>query len=227
MKRYLGCLGLLKPETDLIRTILRTSSRLGNVWELAESGECDALLVYNADKSVAPFTLTPSTQLIMIRRRGEHYSGPVFYKPFRADDIVDTLASLGSIASTQPGAGYKTQAQAQAVAQPAAAFFRLQQWPAADLLAQHKHYMLLAVYLSRGAKTLQDLMTLSGQSEALCQQFLQVMQAQGLLRIDAAKAPLPAKPVAPVQREKKSFFSLLKAKLELNKNNRLPGYERI
>lgn len=214
LTRYLGCLGLIKPEVDLIRTILRTSSRLDKRWALAESGECDALLVYNADKSVAPFSLKPTTQLIMIRRRGEKYDGHVFLKPFRADELIDTLIIIDSENYSAPvlaGTGST---------QSSTSLYRLKKWPPADILHQHKNYMLLAVYLSRGTKTLQDLMTLSGQGETLCSHFLKLLQERGLLQIEGGKGnPTVASIARPakIQDEKKNFFSLLRTKLGLTK----------
>lgn len=214
LTRYLGCLGLIKPEVDLIRTILRTSSRLNNRWLLAEHGECDALLVYNTDKSFSPFTLKQSTQLIIIRRRGEKHEGHVFYKPFRADELIDTLISIES--SSEESHVVTTVINTQ----PPANFYRLKRWPPADVLAHHKNFMLLAVYLSRGAKTLQDLVTLSGQGEALCNSFITLLQDKNLLHIEngaALQTTIPIQPSTPVQQEKAGFFSQLRARLGLNK----------
>mgnify|MGYP001545819333 CR=1 FL=1 len=214
LTRYLGCLGLIKPEVDLIRTILRTSSRLDKRWVLAESGECDALLVYNADKSVAPFTLKPTTQLIMIRRRGEKHDGHVFLKPFRADELIDTLIVIDSESHSAPALVETTSSQLSTN------LYRLKKWPPADVLHQHKNYMLLAVYLSRGTKNLQDLMTLSGQGEALCSHFLKLLQERGLLQIEGGKGDSTVASIARparIQDEKKNFFSLLRTKLGLTK----------
>lgn len=216
LTRYLGCLGLIKPEVDLIRTILRTSSRLDKRWELAESGECDALLVYNADKSVAPFILKSTTQLIMIRRRGEKHDGHVFLKPFRADELIDTLIVIDSENYSAPIPVLPGTVSSQV----STSLYRLKKWPPADILHQHKNYMLLAVYLSRGTKTLQDLMTLSGQGEALCSHFLKVLQDRGLLQIEGGKSnPIVASiaRTTKIQDEKRNFFSLLKTKLGLAK----------
>ena len=198
----------------MIRTILRTSSRLEQRWALAESGECDALLVYNTDKSFAPFTLKPATQLIMIRRRGEKYSGHVFLKPFRADELIDTLIIIDS--ETRPAPALAGTVNGQVPMN----FYRLKKWPPADILHQHKNYMLLAVYLSRGAKTLPDLITLSGQGEALCNQFLQLLQDRNLVQIDGSKSNATVSTMGRptiTRDEKKSFFSLLRTKLGLTK----------
>lgn len=217
LTRYLGCLGLIKPEVDLIRTILRTSSRLDKRWVLAEDGECDALLVYNTDKSFAPFVLKPTTQLILIRRRGEQHEGHVFLKPFRADELIDTLITIDSADQPAPAPLLPNAISNQTPT----SFYRLKKWPPAEILNQHKNYMLLAVYLSRSAKTLQDLITLSGQGEAMCNNFLKVLQESNLLHIDNSKlskmtVAIPASPTRG-QDEKKGFFSLLREKLGLNK----------
>lgn len=214
MTRYLGCLDLIKPEVDLIRTILRTSSRLDNRWSLAEQGECDAILVYNSEKSFSPFVLKPTTELILIRRRGDHHDGHVFLKPFRAEELIDTLLNIE--AALHP----------RSVQLPAASssisvnFYRLKKWPPADILHQHKAYMLLAGYLSRGAKNLHDLVAFSGQAEAVCQSFLQALDERDLLYVDSGRVVRTVNPStnsSKNQDEKKSFLSLLRNKLGLSK----------
>ena len=212
LARYLGCLGLIKPEVDLIHTILRMSSRLDQRWVVVESGECDALLVYNTDKSFAPYVLKPTTQLIIIRRRGEKHEGHVFLKPFRADELIDTLIDIDS--SDQPAFEFNKDASSQS----STIFYRLKRWPPSDILNRHKNYMLLSVYLSRGAKTLQDLITLSGQGEAMCSSFLEVLRDRNLLQIDGGKSQITnAIPISAGKDEKKGFFSSLRAKLGLSK----------
>lgn len=212
VKLSLGCLGLIKPEVDLIRTILRTSSKLQGDWMLVDSGECDALLVYDSDKSVAPFAMKPSTQLIMIKRRGEVHTGLVFYKPFRADELVDTLShvktNLGE--STIPTISEPSGSQT---------LYRLKKWPSTILLSQHKNFMLLAVYLSRGTKTLENLVTLSGQNEKFCQQFLDMLIEHGLIVAEKKIVSFPgAVHVGVAQVEtKKTFLSLLKSRLGISK----------
>lgn len=211
-KLNLGYFGLIKPEVDLIRTILRTSSRLEGGWNLVDSGECDAILIYNAEKSFAPFILKPSTQLIMIKRRGDTFSGHVFFKPFRADELVDTLLFIQSnsepvapASADQPSGQQKT--------------YRLKKWPPADLLALHKNYMLLAVYLSRGSKTVPDLVTLSGHNESFCMQFLSELEGKNLLQSEMLIPTRHAFTVAIESQPaiKKNFFAQLRDRLGLGK----------
>ncbi|MEN0037141.1 MAG: hypothetical protein AAGC78_08735 [Cellvibrio sp.] len=181
-------------------------------WNLVDSGECDAILIYNAEKSFAPFILKPTTQLIMIKRRGDTFSGHVFFKPFRADELVDTLLFIQSnnepaapISAEQPSAQQKT--------------YRLKKWPPAELLALHKNYMLLAVYLSRGSKTVPDLVTLSGHNESFCMQFLSELERKNLLLSEvliptrqAFTVAIESQPAA-----KKTFFAQLRDRLGLGK----------
>jgi len=211
-KRYLGHLGLIKPEVDLLRTVLRLSSRLQNRWELTDKGECDALLAYNTGKSLAPFVLKQDTRIITIRRRGEAAEGYVFYKPFRADELVDTLLAIDADTAN-------THHTRTRVDQPAAndVFYRLLKWPSADVLSINKNYTLLSVYLSRSPKTLADLKTLSGQKESLCMEFLQHLSTTGFVAVDrtihttAAKNTRSATVSAPAH--KKNFFGMLKQSL--------------
>jgi len=212
-KLCLGYLGLIKPEVDLIHTILRTSSRLGGEWVLVDSGECDALLLYNAEKSLSPFIMKSNTQLILIKRRGEISSDYVFLKPFRADELVDTLilikTNLGGSAASPVTESSSPQE-----------LYRLKKWPSTALLARHKNFTLLAVYLSRGTKTIENLVTLSGHSESFCQQFIQILVEHDLVISEIQKI----KPVRSVEatvektENKKTFLSLLKSRLGLGKS---------
>ena len=211
-KLSLGCLGLIKPEVELIRTILRTSSRLDSEWVLVEDGECDAILIYNPDKTFAPFQVKPTTKIITIKRRGEPFADYVFYKPFRADELIDTLilikSNMGesSSQSTAPQAPQKS--------------YKLKKWPPADLLALDKNYMLLAVHLSRSTKTVQDLVTLSGRPENFCAQFLSLLESKNLLHADinirnTSQFNTPVN--NDTKSQKKTFFSLLRDRLGLSR----------
>jgi hypothetical protein len=218
-KLHLGYQGLIKPEIDLIETILRTSSRLNGRWTLVTSGECDAILTYNAEKDFHPLVLKQNSQVIMIKRRGEVFSGHAFFKPFRADELIDTLILIES--NDQPvNQPTKTVATNQQHT-----IYRLKKWPPAELLSLHKNYMLLAVYLSRGTKTLKDLMTLSGHSENFCMQFILLMNQNKLLESESSRpdiahtvvhAHVSAHVVEPAPR--KNFLSLLRDRLGLGKS---------
>lgn len=213
-KLHLGYLGLIRPEIDLIETILRTSSRLDGRWVLATSGECDAILTYDADKDFSPLLLKQSAQVIMIKRRGESFSGHAFYKPFRADELIDTLILIESNDKPveQPNSTSATSVHNQQT------IYRLKKWPPAELLSLHKNYMLLAVYLSRGTKTLKDLMTLSGHSENFCMQFILLMNKNKLLECESSRPDIAHNHAhATEPAPKKNFLSLLRDRLGLGK----------
>jgi len=205
-KLSLGCLGLIKPEVDLIRTILRMSSRLDETWVLVERGECDAILIYNPDKNYEPFQLKQTTKLIHIKRRGESASGYVFFKPFRADELIDTLIAIAS--TTDEIAPLITQSEEPQIT------YKLKKWPSAELLQQDKHYMLLAVHLSRSAKTLQDLIKLSGRPEIYCDHFLNFLKSKDLLEINFNRIDIQHKSNS-VKEQKQTFFSMLRKRLGL------------
>jgi len=211
-KLHLGYMGLIKPEIDLISTILRTSSRLDNHWILVDDGECDAILTYSAEKDFSPLILKPEAPVIMIKRRGEAFSGHAFYKPFRADELIDTLILIES--DEQPSLHQKNEAATN----HSHTIYRLKKWPPAELLSLHKHYMLLAVYLSRGTKTLHDLTTLSGHSEDFCMQFLSLMNQYHLLDREAGRPKIAPVHLPDVAMPKKNFFSLLRHHLGLDKS---------
>ncbi len=209
-KLRLGYLGLIKPEIDLISTILRTSSRLQGDWILVDSGECDALLVYNAEKNFDPFVLKPATQLIMIKRRGESYTGHAFFKPFRADELVDTLILIKTNIGSAPLISDEAPVSKK--------LYGLKKWPSNKLLSQNKNFTLLAVYLSRGTKTIDNLVTLSGQSEKFCQQFITLLEHHDLITAEIkATQPVRTRHIQQVE-SKKTFLSLLKSRLGIGQS---------
>lgn len=173
MTYKLGCKGLLKPELDLIQTIFRTSSKLAQRWQLVERGECHALIVEESEQEYTPFTLQDAAQLITIRRRGQAADSPTFYRPFNADEFIDSLIAVEN--STQPPSTIPAGTDRNTGASPDVTY-RLTRWPSATLLAIHREYALLAAYLSKGPKTLGQLHALSGKPEAFCLEFLERLQ---------------------------------------------------
>jgi hypothetical protein len=78
----------------------------------------------------------------------------------------------------------------------AARHYRLKRWPAAQYLAQHRYYARLASFLSTRYLRLVDLITLSNVDAAVCTQFLQQMQAAGLLDCRDNRPLTPPRPIA-------------------------------
>lgn len=214
VKLSLGCFGLIKPEVDLIHTILRTSSRLDDRWVVADKDECDAIVLYDKSHSFSPLKLKTTTQLIYIKKRGETHVGHAFYRPFRADELIDVLLLIQSdidrnisAPSVQPSIPKKV--------------YKLKKWPSADILAIDKNYTLLSVYLGRSAKTLQDLIVLSGKTEEFCVKFITLLESKELLHseiIPTSKILNFENPVQDISK-KKSFFSQLRDKLGISRNH--------
>jgi hypothetical protein len=214
VKLSLGCFGLIKPEVDLIHTILRTSSRLDDRWEVTDEDECDAIVLYHQSHSFSPLKLKPNTQFIYIKKRGETHVGHAFYRPFRADELIDVLLLIQSAVdanvsapATQPSTPKKT--------------YKLKKWPTADILAIDKNYTLLSVYLSRSKKTLQDLIVLSGKTEEFCVKFITLLESKELLHseiIPMSKILNFENPIEDTSK-KKTFFSQLRDKLGINRNH--------
>lgn len=212
VKLSLGCFGLIKPEVDLISTILRTSSRLDSRWELVEKDECDVIILYEPSNNFFPLKLKPSTQYISIKKRGELHAGHVFYKPFRADELIDILLSIQSTIGTRtPTTSHDLKAPKKT--------YKLKKWPSAEILSADKNYTLLSVYLSRSAKSLPDLILLSGQTEEFCTRFLTLLETNALLNTELIPVPqiLNFDHGNNEKTLKKNFFSQLRDKLGLRK----------
>lgn len=215
VKLSLGCFGLIKPEVDLIHTILRTSSRLDGRWEIVEQEECDAIILYTKSSDYFPLKLKQNTQLISIKKRGENYSGYIFYKPFRADELIDILII---IQSNIENSAAPTQQNSSPV-QPKKTY-KLKKWPTADILAIDKSYTLLSVYLSRSKKTLQDIAVLSGKTEEFCENFISLLESKELLNCETMAAPQVVH-LNTNHREKsakQTFFSQLRDRLGLSRS---------
>lgn len=214
VKLSLGCFGLIKPEVDLIHTILRTSSRLDGRWVVSDKDECDAIVLYDIPPNFSPLKLKPSTQFIYIKKRGETHVGHVFYRPFRADELIDVLfliqCEIDRNASTP-------------AAQPSTpkTVYKLKKWPSADILAIDKNYTLLSVYLGRSAKTLHDLIVLSGKTEEFCVKFINLLESKELLHSEIIPALkiLNFENPAHDTSKKKTFFSQLRDKLGISGNH--------
>lgn len=214
VKLSLGCFGLIKPEVDLIHTILRTSSRLDGCWALVDQDECDAIVLYESSNDFFPLKLKSTTELISIRKRGEIQTGYVFYKPFRADELIDILLLIQSNIESAP-----SESSAKNTPSPKKTF-KLKKWPSAEILAIDKHYTPMSIYLSRGAKTLHDLILLSGQTEEFCTKFLTLLESKALLNTEIIPVPkiLNFDNGNYGKSQKKNFFSQLRDKLGLSRN---------
>ncbi len=213
----LGHSGLLKPEVDLIATILRTSALLESRWELTDSDVCDAFVTDKLD-AMPPLQSSTNTAVILLKRRGLAASGYVFYKPFKAAEIVDTLLAIMQNSQHPINNTRQTKSTEQTkreAKEPPLKAYRLKKWPPVKLTSLHKDYMLLSAYLARGPKTLSELLTLSGLNETVCTQFLSLLEQHHLLDAETTVPTTPNREASNVSMQKKSFFSSLKKRLGL------------
>ncbi|MGI1677755.1 MAG: hypothetical protein K6L75_03415 [Cellvibrionaceae bacterium] len=200
---------LIKPEINLIKSILRTSSILEGQWRLAKDGACDAIIFNDISTSIKPFTTKPGTKRIFIKRRGETSEGYVFFRPIRAEELVKLLVQIqtGVVESESqskhwedilPGASYK-----------------LRKWPTSDILKINKKYMKLATYISRQYKTIKELSELSGNPEQLCSEFISHLEDAKILLMIPESSEEKKRPYK-ILRVKKSFISQLKRRFSTN-----------
>jgi uncharacterized protein len=211
----LGCIGLIGPEVELIRTILRTSSTLRGSWKVVESGPIDILLTYNANRDFDAYEVNSSTRIIEILRRGENADNALLYKPFRADELINVLNSLGSRPTPKARHEAKAKQPAPKVDQTELSY-KLKQWPPPSLLSNNKSFKLLSVYLSRHAISVKDLVKVSGFNHDTCLQFLNILESNRLL-LRSNTQPAVAVPSGSSDskkfKKKKTILSLLRERI--------------
>jgi hypothetical protein len=103
--------------------------------------------------------------------------------------------------------------------------FRLRRWPGTNLLQTSRYAVRMASFLSSRSLSSDELVKLSGASQADCAEFLDTLSGAGLLRVsevDAAPAASPAGPAgtaddtaqtAPSPRPSRTLLASLRAKL--------------
>lgn len=213
MTLRLGCIGLLKPERDLVQTLFRTSDRLNGTWQLTDQGDCDVLIAEPDRTDFSPFTAKQSTVILRIARKGHSSDKLYFQRPFNAEAFISTLISIQesfSRARYQPAAKQleRTQGEPQNIDS-----YKLHRWPTSKLLGLNPDYALLAAYLNRTPKTLQQLIALSGKPQDLCAGFIELLQDQGYIT-KATASIVPISPaIAASSNRRAGFLAQLKHRL--------------
>ncbi|WP_317932448.1 hypothetical protein [Halioxenophilus sp. WMMB6] len=222
-KKLLGIASrsLRLPEINLIQTILRTSSALKEEWQLVDRGSVDALLVDDPGALPAAYQASQSTEKITVKRRGESGDGYLFLTPIRADELIDTLLSIG---------GVKQRSSARQAGQPlvdqpsladttaeinAISRYKLKRWPSNDLLAREKIYRRLAATISRSCKSPDELVQLTGLELEVCRDFLKLLQAEGILSNCEGQRVAPLESV-PANDNRASFVKYIRNRFKLS-----------
>lgn len=202
-KYYFGSPCLSVPETKLIETIFRTSSKLGGRWAVAKSGECDVIAVKADDNDPFTFRLKPDGVLFPIYRRGAKVNdGQAIYTPIKADDIVELMLGF------EHGRSTKSE-KASVGSGKSKSLYRLRRWPPQSLLTKNSSYSRLAAYLARKSLSLEELKALAGEKESLCWGFLIKLESIGLLEVEAAA---PEKTTTR-NKKQKGFIAFLRQRL--------------
>ncbi len=206
---------LIKPEINLIKSILRTSSILQGRWKLEKSGPCDAIILNDLFSATEPFSTKVDTKRIYIKRRGESADGYVFFKPIRAEELVKLLLQIQSGVVESESQSKHWEDMLPGVS------YKLRKWPTSDILKKDKRYPKLATFLSRNYKTIHELSYLSGHQEKLCSDFITLLEdAKILLIISESEKPRSEK--TKKLNIKKSFISQLKARFSMSKSSPNP-----
>lgn len=225
--------GLRSVDEAVVQIFLRmAASHLRHTWELVPSGPVDVLLI-PPDETTQTTTPARATSIVWVlsRQHPPPQDRRLFLRqPLQYDAFLDLLQSIEQhlLQRTLPPA--RPVAPPPPVAAPISTMpppprpsppaplpqpmsegagssrhYRLKRWPAAQHLAQHRYYARLASFLSTRYLRLVDLITLSNVDAAVCTQFLQQMQAAGLLDcrdnrpLTPSRPTLSDPPVAPVR----------------------------
>ncbi|WP_028876799.1 hypothetical protein [Teredinibacter turnerae] len=209
----LGCIGLLKPERDLVQTLFRTSDRLNGTWQLTDQGECDVLIAEPERTDFSPLIAKQSTVILHIARKGHSSDKLYFQRPFNAEVFITTLLSIQQSFSLTPNHSKAPQPEPIKAELQNIDSYKLQRWPTSKLLGLNPDYALLAAYLNRTPKTLQQLIALSGKPNDFCAGFIELLQDQGYIT-KATAAIVPNSPaVAASSNRRFGFIAQLKHRL--------------
>ena len=171
---------LIKPEINLIETILKTSSLLDSRWVIGKPDGCDAFLVGHPGTAINETGNKKGFQHISVARRGEKVDGPAFFRPIRAEELVNTLIEVEEKLAS-PDRKYRENVTQIEQGDATVNAYRLRRWPSKDILTRKKHFPSLASYLLKKYLTTAELADISGYPPKACEQFCQLLFDNQLL----------------------------------------------
>lgn len=201
------------PPTDVARlqTFVRLrSDRLSREWQVVSSAPVDVYIHDADDVPTIPGHLDHVPQQIGVAQAaaGMADSPTLLQRPLQFESFVDALLAVEQrVASPSARAQPRRQAATAATPDPPPAArggvagqrFRLRRWPGANLLQTSRYAVRMASFLSSRALSSDELVKLSGASQADCAEFLDTLSGAGLLRVsevDPAPAAAATSPAA-------------------------------
>jgi hypothetical protein len=215
-----GVEGLSLAEVNLLRTILKLSTRLANDWILTEVGPCHVLLSTLAVTAERRSSGSHAHLVVPVVRRGQRPAGECLERPFRAEDFVELLMRVGPALQTEPGPAHTQEATEASTHRRG----RLKRWPPSKFLGSSRERIQLATLLSRQARSAHELSSVAGCSEAECNGFMLELDRQDLLSWETGEAAGKKTAVSPhgttANRGVHGLFSSIRRRLGLGLNNR-------
>lgn len=228
LSRVVGVEGLSAAEVNLLRTILKLSTKLVVDWTLNEQGPCDVLLTANAGKPDGIHEGLQARIVVPVVRRGDSTGGEFLERPFRAEDFVALLGRLAPALNV----GAPAASPIEAAQAPADRRGRLKRWPPSQLMGSSRERLQLATLLSRRSRSASELSAVAGYPESQCSAFMQELEKHDLLswempgRPEQIQQPAPTLPASTNAGERPSAPGLLgsiRRRLGLSWNSRSAG----
>lgn len=187
---------LSSAEVGLLRTLVRLSTELADRWVLHEDGDCDVLLV--GDANPAPDAPHPYSAKVVIPvlPRGETAMGQALARPFRAEDFI---ALLKRVETTLMGGAQAPDSPLPHDNRTPDGRARLKRWPASQLLRNSRARVQLATMLSRSARSINELSVVSGRSVDECREFIDELNLHELLVWSPVEQTPPPANTAPLK----------------------------
>ena len=224
-----GVEGLSTAEVNLLRTILKLSTKLEADWSLTEQGPYDVLLTANPRKPESIYEDPQARIVVPVVRRGDSTGGEFLERPFRAEDFV---ALLGRLAPALNG-GSPAARPVEAAPAPAGRRGRLKRWPPSQLMGSSRERLQLATLLSRRSRSASELSAVAGYPESQCSAFMQELEKHDLLSWEVpggsepARQPVPTLPASTINTSERpnttGLLGSIRRRLGLSWNSRSAG----
>lgn len=213
----LGAVNLEPKDVAYVRALVRLFAHTEKLsWSFADTAPFHAVVASADGRAANPgfFAGFSGVVLSLGHTPGAAAADTVSY-PIRADQFRDWLKMRQD---SLLDVFYRTEVPLQVAAPvvtkpvqgsvpPAGRRFKLRRWPGADLLRGDPAAMRMATFMSRNALSIAQLAAMTGQSEAVCSQFVAVLHGARLLvelvapeQGGAATATATVPDVAPVRR---------------------------
>lgn len=172
-------------------------------WVYASAPPYNALLADGSTAEGQNPTLDRLAPIVLrLARRSENTTHDLLERPIRPDRFQQWLQVIEQ----------KLLSQSASAQEEPPARYRLLHWPPARLLRHDADRIRLATLLSRRFLSVQELVAVSRQTETVCLEFIQMLQAASLLQTQVDTAPSPSDSSLDLPAPRKRFFSAPPAK---------------